>query len=224
MKLTTILLAAAAMIITSCSSAKTEKGNIVTKTVKTGEFSNIKITGSHDVHFVQGNTTSVKVKGHEGDLKNLDIRTENGNLLISSKNNSGFSFFRINESGDTEVFVTSPNLRGLTITGSGDFKAEGNVDTDIMAIKITGSGDAELDSLICNESKINITGSGDVDIHKLTSASAEWGITGSGSIDIENANVGKARSTVSGSGSIDVKGIVKHRENFASGSGSISIE
>lgn len=200
---------------------KADNGVVVSRNIAIKDFEEIAIEGSMDVHFTQDNKTSVKVKGNENALKQIEIKSDGKLLTIRSMSGKWNFFSKNNDTGDIEIYVSSPNLRGIAIAGSGEFVAKGMVDTDTLNISIAGSGDIALGNLICNMFSASISGSGDIDIDKVNAADATLSIAGSGSLDIDNANIGYVESSIAGSGSIDVKGNVKkHKEDIA-GSGSI---
>lgn len=195
------------------------------KTVNVADFTDVAVSGCFDVHFMQGDKTSVQVKGKEKDVENTEITSNDGTLRIRMKSGQkNFFSFSSLTSGGIDVYITSPNLRGVKVAGSGDFTAKGRTDTDKMDIRISGSGDVELQDLICDDTSIKISGSGGVKINRINTANATMGISGSGSVFMENVKIGHAESKISGSGSIVLKGDVKSHKEKVSGSGSIKIK
>lgn len=223
--LKTFFIIAATLMLAACVSENigSDRGKETTANVKTSDFRNISITGSSTVYFVQGNKTSVKMHGKEQDIKEMDIQNINGTLKIKTKRNNGWNLFSRNNTGDVEIYITSPNLRNVEIIGSGDFIADGKIDTDIMKISISGSGDTKIKDIICNSISVKIAGSGDVDIKKISTTEATLTISGSGDICMNNVNIGYVESKIAGSGSIRIKGKVKSHKEKISGSGDVSI-
>lgn len=226
MKMTKIIVAVmTSVMLMGCVSENIEKsrGNKTTENVNTSEFHNISITGSFSVHFIQSNITSVKMHGRENDIKEIEIRNNGNTLHIGTKSHKGLQLFSYNKVGNVDIYITSPNLRNIKITGSGDFVTEGNIDTDKMEINISGSGDAKIKGLICNSISVKIAGSGNLDIDKMSAAGAALSIAGSGSINMDNVNIGHVESNIAGSGSIKLKGNVKSHKKKIAGSGSVEI-
>lgn len=198
-------------------------GKNVTVNVKAADFQNVCIAGSYSVYFVQGETTSVKLRGREKDISLTDVRSNGGTLHIGAKKNNDWKLFSQNNAGDVDVYVTSPNLRDIEIKGSGDLIADGKIDTDEMKIRIAGSGNTKIKELICNNISVKIAGSGDVEINKITTAEASLSIAGSGDIEMDNANIGHVESSIAGSGTIELKGNIKSHHEKIAGSGSVEV-
>lgn len=210
-------------LMSACMSETTVRnsGKTVTKNVETSNFERIKVYGSMDVYYTQDAQTSVKVKASEETMKRLEVKTESNTLVIRTKSD-GFKFFS-GSFGPVEVYVTSPDIIGVSILGSGDFVAEKPIDTDNMEIDISGSGDVEMKSLICDGLSVSIAGSGDVDLKQLTVGKVDFSVAGSGDISVGNAKIDYAESSIAGSGCVTIKGHVnKHSESIA-GSGDVSI-
>lgn len=227
MKLRSIMIAmVASLTLVAAASARAGMKKDVKKTVfiKTEKFKNVAVAGSFSIHYIQGKTTSVKVRGRQKDLDLIKVENKGETLSFSfkkSKNNNWFSSsFHVD---DIDVYITSPNIRKISIAGSGEFEAKGHVDTDEMTIKVSGSGEVDLKNLICNKITIDIAGSGEVDIDRITTAEARMNIAGSGSIDMENANIGYAKSEIAGSGTIELNGNIKSHNEKVAGSGEVKI-
>lgn len=233
------------LLLLSCANEKasTYENKATTRDIAVKDFSEINLSSSACIHFKQGDTTSVKLSCDAGDMDKIIIQNDGNTLVVRHKNKKGFNMFDFSPTGDINVFVTSPNLRSITISGSGDFEAENNIDTDRMKIRISGSGCVNLNEIICNSTDIIITGSGKTDIGQLKCGAATTKITGSGGIDIEkmqtgsglfiitgsgeininNAFINDAKCKITGSGDISISGKVKALKKQVSGSGEISI-
>ena len=222
MKRSILLIVAMAMLaLGSCAAEISRSANkkTVTRNVKTAPFTSISMYGSMDVHYTQGNTTKIKVQTDETTMKYLEVKSDGKKLVIKLKSPT----WRMFGSGDIDIYITSPDLTGVSISGSGDFEAERRVDTDDMTISIAGSGDVDFNDLICNSVKTSIKGSGDVEIDRLNTAKAKFSIAGSGDISVKNANIAYAKCSIAGSGDISLRGKIKSLDEDVAGSGTVSI-
>lgn len=197
-------------------------GKSVTKSIKTAPFERINVYGNIDVYYTQGTRTSVKVKASWKTLKRLNVKTEDETLDIS-KATEGWKLFDRNTE-TVEVYITTPDLTGVEMAGVCDFHAKGHVDTDTLDIQIAGSGDLEMNSLICDKVSVNITGRGDARLKQLVSDKAYFSVTGSGDISSDNVNISYAESSIAGSGNITLNGKVKEHSESIAGSGDVSIK
>lgn len=213
-----------ALLLASCSCAierdNKQAGKKTTKTIVVNDFTEIQIAGGFNVYFTQANNTSVKIRGHEKALKNVNIVSDGKTLTIGTKKSWKFLSFY---DSDIDVYVTSPNLRSVSIAGSGEFKSSTKIDTDRMYISVAGNGEVDIQDIICDNLKGEIAGSGEIDIKRITTQNAELSIAGSGDIDIENAVIDNVACEIAGSGNIELKGNIRHHTQEIAGSGSVNI-
>ena len=212
----------ALLTLCSCGIERDNKrtGKETTMAVNVKDFTELEIAGSFNVYFTQGNTTSVKIRGHEKALKNVNIVSDGKTLTIGTKKSWKFLSFY---DSDIDVYVTSPNLRSVSIAGSGEFKSGTKIDTDRMYISVAGNGEVDIQDIICDNLKGEIAGSGEIDIKRITTPNAELSIAGSGDIDIENAVIDNVACEIAGSGNIELKGNIRHHTQEIAGSGSVNI-
>lgn len=211
-------------LLTLCSCAiekgSKQKGKETTMAVNVKDFTELEIAGSFNVYFTQGNTTSVKVKGYEKYLKNVKITSDGKILSIGiHKSWKNLSYFY----DDIEVYVTSPNIRGISIAGSGEFTSNNKIDTDRMFISVAGSGEVDIKDIICDKIQGEIAGSGDINIKRITTQKASLSIAGSGDIEFDNALIDSVSCEIAGSGDIKLKGNIKYYEKEIAGSGTVKI-
>lgn len=216
------IIALTIILLSACASETSTRlsGKSITKNVKTPAFERISIEGGMDVYYTQGNVTSVRVEATERDMKRLDIRVEDNQLVIGVKSKVNFSF---GSKGRICVYVTTPDIIGVSIAGSGSFYAEKLVDTDKMKISVAGSGDISMDNLICDELKSSIAGSGEVNLKQFTAGKASFSVAGSGDVSVSDANIGFVKSSIAGSGTIAINGVVKDHSESVAGSGEVSV-
>lgn len=214
------------LLLTSCAYEKVkEHGNqTTTRDITVKDFSKIKISGKANIHFTQSGTTEVELKCDAADMDKITIQNYGNTLVIKQKDKKGFNLLDSSPDESVDVLITSPNLRGITINGSGNFYAKNDIDTDMMKMKITGSGNIHLDGIICNSTDMIITGSGNTNIKRLKCGAASTKITGSGDIDIENMQAGSGVFVITGSGELDINNaFINNAICKISGSGNIGI-
>lgn len=212
------LVCAAALLMTSCCfrSRCVSSGKTIVVNRHTDNFSSINIEFPCKVHFLQGATTSVKVKGTEGLVKKVETSVNGGTLTISGKGGHNWNLFSFDE-GNVDVYITSPELSEVNITGSGDFVSKRPIKSSQLTLSVTGSGDILISNVTCDALRSEIIGSGDVEINGLTCQTANYSITGSGDITAKQNNVAQTSVSISGSGDMDISG-----ENCGSVTGEIS--
>ena len=192
-----------------------DKGKRVTETVSVKPFEKISVAGSFDVHYVQGETTSVKVEGPVKYLRQTVIANDGKTLRIKTKR----GVWRSME--DVNVYVTSPDLTHVSMAGSGEFDAEGMVDTDNLTLELAGSGEIDFKQLVCDNLNIQVAGSGDVDVESVDVNKADMQIAGSGDIKVHFVRADFVSAQVAGSGDIRLSGKAKQVDKKVAGSGDI---
>ena len=192
-----------------------DKGKRVTETVSVKPFEKISVAGSFDVHYVQGETTSVKVEGPVKYLQQTVVANDGKTLRIKTKR----GVWRSME--DVNVYVTSPDLTQVSMAGSGEFDAEGMVDTDNLTLELAGSGEIDFKQLVCDNLNIQVAGSGDVDVESVDVNKADMQIAGSGDIEVHFVRADFVSAQVAGSGDIRLSGKAKQVEKKVAGSGSV---
>ena len=182
-----------------------------------GSFSSISLSISADVYLTQGNDTKVVI---EAEQKILDlIRTEvvGDNLKIKLK--TGKWYIRSNK--QIKIYVSTPDVEGLFLSGSGNIKAETQIKTESLDFAISGSGNIVIDDLVVSDIEGHISGSGDIDLSgSKTAETLEISISGSGDLFADNLKVNSVEIRISGSGTCKVFA-VSELEVSVSGSGSV---
>lgn len=205
-------------------------------------FERIEIIGSPTVVYTQADTFGVRIEGPENLIPRILTDTDNGTLYVRNKGKMGFINFTVGDKSDVTVYVSSPDLIGVLVSGSGDFISRKRVDTDTMNIVLRGSGDIQFEHIICDASSMELVGSGDVRINHLDARKSTASLVGSGDINITQANVldtdlslrgsgdivvnfregcRSAQCQLNGSGDITLKGTLTHYDSHKSGSGDI---
>ena len=104
-------------------------------------FTEISLRIGANVHLKQGETQSVEVKGKETTLEKLIIEVKDRKLVIRYPNEA---WFRKWSPGPVDVYVTMPQIDGLAITGSGSIVSDGKIESRILDMTVSGSGDIKL--------------------------------------------------------------------------------
>jgi hypothetical protein len=200
-----MLLTVALMTISCQSEIKVFSDSpMVTQVRQIKGFERVEIVGSPTVYYQQGDTYSVKVKGPEDLVDKIVTEKEDETLIIRNKGKFGIVNINMMGNDQLEVHVTSPDLIGVQLNGSGDFISHQRIDTDNMEITLRGSGDIDISDLICDHCVIEMVGSGDLDIDRLETRTSEVSLVGSGDVELKQVNVRSTDITLRGSGDISV--------------------
>jgi len=209
-----VILATLALAVAVCVSANVSMGS--KSSVKSGDqpkveekralkgFECIRQMGSVDVKYKQGSTFSVTVRAPKSIIKKVETRVEGNVLVVGMKNSSKLFSFGSTSGDDVTVFVTSPDLIGVELKGSGDFECKTRIDTDNLKVSVTGSGDMEFYDIICDRIDISVLGSGDMEVKKVEARQSSISLVGSGDVKVSQQRVNHTRIELMGSGDVKV--------------------
>src|SRR6478752_6359469 len=134
-------------------------GNVVTQERSVGGFKVVRSAGSFDVFIASGSTQSVKVEAEDNLQEYIDVVVEGDELTIKAKEG-----FRLSPKRDLKIFVTSPTLDDVKVSGSGNITSEGTITvSNPMKLEINGSGDIKV-NVDAPEVEAQISGSGDMQL------------------------------------------------------------
>ncbi len=204
-------------------------GPVVEEVLALSDFSGVNLNLPIQVIVKQGDVQEVRVEGKQNIIDELERDIRNGIWEIETRD-------CVRDIGNMKIFITIPEIRELTIAGSGEIFGEnvfivqdvelrisgsGNMDLamegDDYEVIITGSGNVKLEGL-ADELDLKITGSGDVAAFKLDALRARIEITGSGNAEVLVQD--ELDVKISGSGDVRYKGSPSLDVNI-SGSGRV---
>ncbi len=214
--------------LTSCTSCKVSRWHVETsqasETRTLRGFERIELLGSLDVKYQQADSFSVEVSAPEQYLDKVETIVEGNRLVLRMKGDGKFINFGVSDGDGVKVYVTSPDLIGVTLRGSGDFECVHLVDTDNLDITLNGSGDIKFADVICDRVNVSLVGSGDVDMREVKTLWAGVSVVGSGDVKMRFENSGKVETNITGSGDITLKGTVSNYQYNVRGSGDMHTE
>jgi hypothetical protein len=188
------------------------------------DFERIELLGSLDVKYQQADSFSVEVCAPEKYLDQVETLVDDNRLVLRMKGEGKFINFGVADGDDVKVYVTSPDLIGVTLRGSGDFECLHLVDTDNLDITLNGSGDIKFADVICDRVNVSLVGSGDVDMREVKTLWAGVNLVGSGDVKMCFNNSGKVEANLTGSGDITLKGTVSDYKYNVRGSGDMHMK
>lgn len=218
MKRLSVVVLAFSLIAASCVVALpfggiSGNGKVISSPLSLSSFDSIKNMSSAKVRVTRGAFSRATVSIDENLLDSLDIRVENGVLIISVQ--PGRSIFNYRE---FTVDAVLPSLSSAGVYGSGDIEISGKMGGRSVSLTIAGSGDisGEFDADTLNAI---IQGSGSIDLAG-TARSFTGTIQGSGSVRANRFTATDAKAGIYGSGSCTLR-VERNLDAAIFGSGSI---
>lgn len=186
------------------------EGPEVEVTLDMPEFTGVKLEGDTKVFITQGNDFEVVAKGEGNIIDLLELDVQNDTWEIE--------FDRCVRNYDLEIFITMPEIKYLSVSGSGEIRGENFFTTQDVVLRISGSGDICL-GLIAENIDGKISGSGKMELEG-ESENLNFGISGSGDLHSFDLETQKADINISGSGNASVN-VLEILDVRISGSGNV---
>ena len=144
---------------------------------------------------------------------------------------------------DVDVYVTSPVLTAVDISGAADMDMKGRIKVDDFDVDISGAGNLDIDDMTGSNLDVDVSGAGDLDMGHITFTYAGISLSGASNCstsslkggdlklsasgasdaDLDGVDVNNAYCRASGASDIDINGSVKHLEKSASGASSVNV-
>jgi len=190
-------------------------GPVVTETRNVSGFSDIRSDFPGDIFLTPGNSYNVQIEAQQNIIDEIETVLSDGMLTLRVKHHTV-----IKPDSRVKVHITSPDIRGIIVSGSGSMNLMEALETPDLYLKVSGSGNISIPALHTAALDAHISGSGEIDIYSGTTGSESLGISGSGSMDFSGLQATDADVEITGSGNAKVHatGTLKVR---ISGSGSV---
>jgi hypothetical protein len=190
------------------------KGSNVSEVRSVSGFDKIELALDAEVTYVQDTDYSVVVEAQSNILDVLDTDVSGSILKIDFHRN-------VCTHSKIKITIHSPEIKALTISGSGEISSSQPIVTFLMDLKISGSGKINLTSLTAETMSGTISGSGDITIDSGTVTDEVFSISGSGSIYTLEMVSQNSDTKISGSGSAFIN-VMQELYVKISGSGNVS--
>jgi hypothetical protein len=194
-----ICLPALLLIFISCQKeqylAVKGKGDIASEKQSLNGFDAIRLSCSAELEYTQDSLYLVEVSAQPNILKVIKMEVVEKELRIDFTKS-------VLEHKGVKITVHSPQMRSLSVSGSGNITATGNISSVNMNMNVSGSGNLSLPGLTAETLTAWISGSGNAEVMSGEINSSNYSISGSGNINTEFMKAAHNTSKVSGSGNV----------------------
>jgi len=208
----------AAFLVTTSSSCEEEsligiqgKGDIVSKTIEIQPINGIDLDINGNVIISKGDNQEIRIKAQNNIIENIKTNVKNGVWDIDFDKN-------VLLHKDITIYITVPEIKELSVSGSGNITSSSNFSSSNLEINISGSGYINFNTK-ANHIKSHISGSGEIDLSGTTN-SQDIHISGSGSYNGFSCVSNNVDADISGSGNCNIS-VNKELNAKISGSGDI---
>jgi len=230
-----VLLLLAGLFFAACdfdvNSIRGDK-NVVSVEKQLSHFDAIEVSGMFKVYLVEGDNPMIQIVTDENLQQYVKAEIENNTLKLGMKGSNSYS------PTEMKAYITVNYLSELSLSGATSLSSDHIIQSDNMAISISGAGDMDL-RINTNNLRTNISGAGSVKIGgnanshhirisgvaslnclKLQTRDTDVSISGAGSAKVYATQMLDA--SVSGVGSIRYDGNPQSTRFNTSGAGSIN--
>ena len=159
-------------------------------------FDSVELAGSNNVVIRVGTEQSVVVHADDNLLDRVTTEVEDGCLVVDNKNGS------FTTRSPMRVDVTMPALDALALSGSGSIEADG-IDSEALNVTLSGSGAVNASGTAAGLD-IRLSGSGNAELQALVARDVRSVVSGSGRILVTATE--SIDASVSGTGAITYGG------------------
>ena len=171
---------------------------------KVDPFSEISLRIGAKVHLEQGAKQNLEIVAKSSTLDEIITEVKDGKLIIRFPNKD--YFWKTFQPGEVTIYITTPEINGLGVSGSGDIIAENEIKTKILDLGVSGSGNIRLSELSAERVKSSISGSGDIVLAgKEAAQDLSVAISGSGNLKGFDYSADDVSVKIAGSGNVDIE-------------------
>lgn len=174
----------------------------------------VELAGFGDLTVQFGDKDEITIEAEDNILPLITTNVSGGRLVIGTK--PGVS---IGMTQSVRYTLVLRKLDTVTLTGSGNIRVQGVLDSRDVTVKIPGSGDVTLEEVRSKDLLAEIQGSGSIDMRGETQ-SLRVKISGSGDFSGADLKSASARAEILGSGNIQLWA-TDNLDVFISGSGDV---
>jgi hypothetical protein len=173
-------------------------------------FDQIENSTAFDIVFTRADTSGISITADGNIIDNIVTETSGSRLEIKTMPRDAC----FNYTQRPVINVSSPGIKSVMISGSGDFIAD-QMQGESVNVKLSGSGDINAENISCTDLTVLLSGSGSISLSDTDCTDSDIFISGSGNITISGSGT-RTNMKISGSGNI-------HAGNFITGSASVII-
>ena len=132
---TSLVISIALIGLSAITFAANETSEVKTTTAyNPGNFYGIIVNNNANIILTQGEENTISFEGDRKDLKEVKAEVENGALVINGKNNRPVT-----------IHISVEDISLIEINGAGKLFVNGSLNSDILLLKVNGTGSMKLD-------------------------------------------------------------------------------
>ena len=192
-------------------------GTIETEKRQVSGFDAIALEYPAEITVVQGKSESISIEADDNLLPQILTKVRDGTLQIESSERDWRE--RVNPSEPVQITITVVDLNQVYFSSAGQMFIE-NLETESLALSVSGAGDIELTDLDVDSLEFNLSGAGNVYAEGIADE-LHLRISGFGSFSGVDLKTQNASVRISGAGSATVW-VENDLDASISGAGSVN--
>ncbi len=194
------------------------EGEIVTEMPSVTEFDAIDVSISSDINITvaEGGGHGLELRGYGNIIKHIKTEVKDKVLYIEYDLDDTWT---VNEE-DTQVRISVPSLKSLSLSGAPDVKIQGNVKGEEFRLDVSGASEVIIDNINVNKFDVDMSGASELDVKAGIVKQAAYDINGAGKVEAFPLQTEETIASISGVGEGEVTASVKLDANI-SGAGSV---
>ncbi|HQW00097.1 MAG TPA: DUF2807 domain-containing protein [Bacteroidia bacterium] len=181
---TKFFFAAILLSLTGYAFPSSDSSELATDLRNVNNFSGLIVNTTANVILSQGESNSIRIEGEKDMVKEITTTIENGALIIAGNNNHAIT-----------IYVTATDINLVEVNGNAKIYANGLVNSDILLLKVNGSGSIRMDVRTLTVGML-VKGSGKIIVSGSTGDSYSR-VIGQGSIFADNLDARQIDRTAS---------------------------
>jgi len=190
-----IILLIFTVIYSSCIFGVRGKGEIVQQIVSLEDIQSFDLAIDANVTLIIGDEQQIEIRAQQNIIDNIKRKVKSGKWVIEYDKN-------VISNDPVEIIIIVPEIRGISISGSGEVYSDDYIESDKIDLSIPGSGVIDL-FINANFTESSISGSGDIFLLG-NSLKQLVNISGSGNYFAFNLESNTCEVNISGSGNCEV--------------------
>jgi hypothetical protein len=132
---TSLIISAALIGISAITFAATETNDKAnTSSCNPGKFYGLIVNSNANIILTQGEANAIRFEGDKKDLEEVHTKVENGALIIDGNNSRPVS-----------IYISVEEISLIEINGAARLFVNGSINSDILLLKVNGSGSMKVD-------------------------------------------------------------------------------
>ncbi|MCB0668729.1 MAG: DUF2807 domain-containing protein [Saprospiraceae bacterium] len=187
------------------------RGDVIEETFDIDDVTSIALRMDATLFLTQGDEHSVTISAQPNIIDEIDFRVRNRELVINNDR-------CLRNYEPVEIYMTVPEIRELSISGSGSIISQNQIFISDLELNLSGSGYMDLD-INGDDVFARISGSGDMKLQGFID-DLDYTVSGSGNLHAFDLEAQTADIRISGSGNVEVT-VNEHLDVRISGSGDV---